>query len=57
MFVVAGTAITRAEVEDFLFAEADLLDGWQLNEWLALFDEERGGFYMPSTDSPDSTHT
>jgi p-cumate 2,3-dioxygenase subunit beta len=57
MFVVAGTAVTRAEVEDFLFAEADLLDSWQLNEWLALFDEERGGFYMPSTDSPDSTHT
>jgi p-cumate 2,3-dioxygenase subunit beta len=57
MFVVAGTAVTRAEVEDFLFAEADLLDGWQLDEWLALFDEERGGLYMPSTDSPDSTHT
>jgi p-cumate 2,3-dioxygenase beta subunit len=55
--VVAGAAVTRAEVEDFLFAEADLLDGWRLNEWLALFDEERGGFYMPSTDAPDSNHT
>jgi p-cumate 2,3-dioxygenase subunit beta len=57
MFVVAGAAVTRTEVEDFLFAEADLLDSWRLNEWLALFDEERGGFYMPSTDTPDSNHT
>src|ERR1700722_4033133 len=57
MFVVAGAAVTRAEVEDFLFAEADLLDSWQLKEWLALFDEERGGFYIPSMDARDSSHT
>jgi p-cumate 2,3-dioxygenase subunit beta len=57
MLVVAGVAVTRADVEDFLFAEADLLDEWKLNEWLALFDEERGGFYMPATDSPGSIHT
>jgi p-cumate 2,3-dioxygenase beta subunit len=55
--VVVGPAVGRAEVEDFLFAEADLLDSWRLNEWLALFDEEHGGFYMPATDSPESTHT
>jgi p-cumate 2,3-dioxygenase subunit beta len=54
--VVAKPAVARAEVEDFLFAEADLLDGWQLNEWLALFHEERGGFYMPATDAPESNH-
>ncbi len=49
-------AITRAQVEDFLFAEAELLDSWRLNEWLALFDEERGSFYIPSTDAPDADH-
>ena len=47
-------AITRQEVEDFLFAEADLLDSWRLDEWLALFDEERGSFYIPTTDAPDA---
>jgi p-cumate 2,3-dioxygenase beta subunit len=57
VLVVAGASVTRAEVEDFLFAEADLLDNWQLEEWLALFDEDRGGFYMPATDSPGSVHT
>ena len=45
------TAPTRAEVEDFLFHEADLLDRWELNEWLNLF--EPGATYeIPSTDMP-----
>lgn len=30
-------AITRAEVEDFLYAEAALLDDWKLDEWFSLF--------------------
>jgi p-cumate 2,3-dioxygenase beta subunit len=30
-------APTRAEVEDFLYAEAALLDDWRLEEWFALF--------------------
>ena len=47
-------AVTRQQVEDFLYAEADLLDNWQLNEWIELFDQERGGYYIPSTDAPDS---
>jgi p-cumate 2,3-dioxygenase beta subunit len=43
----------RADVEDFLFLEAELLDGWQLDEWLGLF--EPGGTYrLPATDAPDS---
>jgi p-cumate 2,3-dioxygenase subunit beta len=45
-------AITRHDVEDFLYMEADLLDSWRLNEWIALFDQERGGYYMPTTDCP-----
>lgn len=47
------SAITREQVEDFLFAEADLLDSWRLDEWLALFDQEHGGYHMPATDLPD----
>ena len=30
-------APTRAQVEDFLYAEAALLDDWRLDEWFALF--------------------
>jgi p-cumate 2,3-dioxygenase subunit beta len=45
--------ISRQQVEDFLFAEADLLDNWRLDEWLGLFDQERGGYYMPTTDLPN----
>ena len=29
--------LTRAEVEDFLFHEAALLDDWRLEDWFALF--------------------
>jgi p-cumate 2,3-dioxygenase subunit beta len=48
--------ISRQEVEDFLFAEAEMLDEWRLNDWLALFDEDRGSFYIPSTNVPDGDH-
>ena len=33
----------RAEIEEFLFREAELLDGWKLDDWFALFAE--GGCY------------
>jgi p-cumate 2,3-dioxygenase beta subunit len=46
------TTITREQVEDFLYGEAELLDDWRLDEWLALFDQKRGGYYMPTTDHP-----
>ena len=29
--------ITRADIEDFLFQEAELLDSWQLEQWRELF--------------------
>jgi p-cumate 2,3-dioxygenase beta subunit len=32
--------ISRAEIEDFLFLEAALLDDWKLPEWRALFVDE-----------------
>jgi p-cumate 2,3-dioxygenase beta subunit len=30
-------SLTRADIEDFLFAEAELLDSWQLPQWRELF--------------------
>lgn len=47
-----GSASTLLEaMEQFLFAEADLLDGWQLVDWLALFTDECR-YVVPSTDDP-----
>ena len=43
--------VTRTEVEDLLYHEAELLDTWQLHDWLALFTED-GTYYVPSTDLP-----
>jgi p-cumate 2,3-dioxygenase subunit beta len=43
--------VSRAEVEDFLFKEADLLDEWRLPEWLELFTDD-AVYYVPTTDLP-----
>ncbi len=43
--------VTRAEVEDFLFREADLLDDWKLAEWLGLFTDD-ARYLVPSVDLP-----
>lgn len=40
----------RAEVEDLLYHEADLLDRWQLREWLELLTEDVV-YEVPSTDA------
>ena len=50
--------IVRADVEDFLFMEAELLDEWRLPEWLELFTDD-AIYYVPATDlamdaSPDN---
>ncbi len=44
--------ITRSAVEDFLYHEAALLDGWQLQQWAELFTDD-GQYLVPSTDRPD----
>lgn len=44
-----GREVTRAEVEDFLYAEADILDAWDYDGWLALF-EPGARFEIPTTD-------
>ena len=46
------TRSLREEVEDFLFAEAALLDEWRLEEWAALFTED-ARYVVPTTDLPD----
>lgn len=51
MNVQLAPQITRIDVEDFLFAEAALLDSWKLQEWLALFTDD-GQYLVPSTDIP-----
>lgn len=42
-------AVTRAEVEDFLYDEADVLDNWRYDDWLALF-EDGARYEIPTTD-------
>ncbi len=43
--------MTRAEIEDFLYHEAALLDAWRLDEWLALLTED-ATYRVPSNDAP-----
>lgn len=48
-------AIGHRELEDFLYAEADLLDDWRLDEWVKLFSEPCN-YFVPSTDvAPDAS--
>jgi p-cumate 2,3-dioxygenase subunit beta len=46
-----SSSITRAEAEDLLFEEADLLDQWKLEQWLALYTTD-ASYLVPSTDLP-----
>ena len=50
-----GVAVSRAEIEDFLFHEADLLDNWRLDEWLALMTDD-AAYFVPPNDRPDADH-
>ncbi len=47
--------VTRAEIEDFLFAEADLLDAWRLEEWLGLLTGD-AAYRIPPNDAPGGDH-
>ena len=40
------------EVEQFLYAEAALLDQWKLDDWVQLFTED-ASYVVPTTDLPD----
>src|SRR5260221_10016765 len=45
-------AITRTDVEEFLYHEAALLDEWRLDEWLALLTDD-AKYRVPSNDARD----
>ena len=47
--------VTRAEVEDFLFMEAELLDNWKLKEWEELLTAD-AGYYIPPNDDLEGSH-
>jgi p-cumate 2,3-dioxygenase beta subunit len=49
-----STVWNRAEVEEFLIREAAMLDGWRLEEWLALFTDDCA-YIVPSTDKPQGS--
>ncbi len=46
--------LTRTEAEDFLYHEADLLDGWDLEAWLALCTDDVV-YEVPATGMPDGS--
>jgi len=48
-----ATTVTRAEVEDLLYLEAQLLDEWRLDEWLALWSPQ-AEYVIPTNDNPDA---
>ena len=50
-----SATVTRAEVEDFLYHEADLLDQWKLDDWLGLLTDD-ASYYVPPNDKPDADH-
>jgi p-cumate 2,3-dioxygenase beta subunit len=52
---VAPGAVTRAEVEDLFYHEADLLDRWKLDDWLKLLTDD-SSYYVPPNDKPDADH-
>jgi p-cumate 2,3-dioxygenase subunit beta len=55
MTIAAPNVVTRAEVEDFLYHEAALLDEWKLKEWEALLTDD-ATYYVPPNDQLDGDH-
>ena len=50
---IVGSTVSRAEVEDLFYYEADLLDSWRLDDWLALLTDD-AAYYVPPNDKPDA---
>jgi len=48
-----AATVSRAEVEDLLYHEADLLDSWRLDDWLDLLTDD-ATYYVPPNDKPDA---
>ena len=49
---MSPAAVGRAEIEDFLYAEAALLDTWDLDGWLALLTDD-ARYHVPSNEQRD----
>ncbi|WP_338450081.1 aromatic-ring-hydroxylating dioxygenase subunit beta [Niallia oryzisoli] len=45
--------ITRQEIEEFLYHEAELLDNWKMEEWAALFSAD-GTYQIPPIGNPNA---
>jgi p-cumate 2,3-dioxygenase subunit beta len=50
-----ANAVSRAEVEDLLYHEAELLDAWKLDAWMALLTDD-AAYFVPPNDKPDADH-
>jgi p-cumate 2,3-dioxygenase beta subunit len=55
MTVATPQVVTRAQVEDFLYHEAALLDDWKLDEWQALLTDD-AAYYVPPNDQLEGNH-
>ena len=53
--VEAISPVTIAQVEQLLYREAELLDGWKLDDWLKLLTD-KATYYVPPTDKPEASH-
>jgi p-cumate 2,3-dioxygenase subunit beta len=51
--ITSSQDVTRSEVEDLLYLEAALLDGWRLDEWLELLTAD-ATMEVPPTNVPDA---
>ena len=49
---MSAREVGRAEIEDFLYREAALLDEWRLDEWLGLLTDD-ATYRVPPNDAPD----
>jgi p-cumate 2,3-dioxygenase beta subunit len=50
-----AATVSRAEVEDLFYEEADLLDSWRLDDWLGLLTDD-ATYFVPPNDKPDADH-
>ena len=48
-----AAAVTRSEVEDFLYEEAALLDAWNLDGWLEILSDD-ARYLVPPNEAPDA---
>ncbi|HTK64986.1 MAG TPA: aromatic-ring-hydroxylating dioxygenase subunit beta [Pseudonocardia sp.] len=51
-------SLTRSDIEEFLYREAELLDQWDLDGWLTLWRlDEHTRYVVPCNDTPDGDPT